>query len=94
MNKKKSNKTKKPIVILENEMNKKKSNKTKKPIVILENEIYDVSKYQHPGDGICNVYLQDYYEKDITEEFEHYHYTDKPFEVIEKAKKNSNQIQS
>jgi len=65
-----------------------------KKFVIIDEVKYDVSNFKHPGDGICNVYLKDYLNKDITEEFEHYHYTDPPFEMLEKAKKNNNIISS
>ena len=50
--------------------------------------------FKHPGDGICDQYLYNYYNKDITELFEHYHYTDLPFEILENAKKNKFKIVS
>jgi hypothetical protein len=49
---------------------------------------YDITNFTHPGDGICCLYLSDYYEKDITEEFESRHYTDLPYEIIETVTEN------
>ena len=51
--------------------------------VIIDDIKYDVSSFNHPGDGICNLYLYEFYEKDISEEFDHYHYTDKPWKILE-----------
>ena len=66
------------------------SEQTKKKIIIIDNHKYDVTRYKHPGDGICNIYLADFANekgKEASEEFEHYHYTDKPFALLERAKK-------
>jgi cytochrome b involved in lipid metabolism len=56
-------------------------------IIRIDGEVYDVSKYKHPGDGIRGIDLKDYNNKDCSEEFHYYHYTDEPFEILEKARK-------
>ena len=65
-----------------------KTQKTQKIIITIDSEKYDVTHFKHPGEGICNAYIRDYNNKDATEEFEHYHYTDPPFEMLELAKKD------
>ena len=57
------------------------------PIILkIDGEVYDVTKYKHPGERIRNIYLRDYKNKDCSEEFHHYHFTDEPFEILEKAR--------
>lgn len=59
-----------------------------KIIITYEDKKYDVTKFDHPGEGIRNCYLFDYRNKDISEDFEHYHYTDLPFYIMEKVNKD------
>ena len=58
-------------------------------LLIIEDDIYDVSKYvsSHPGEGINNAYLKDFNLKNCSSVFDRYHFTNKPFEILEKAKK-------
>lgn len=55
-------------------------------ILIIDKHKYDVTKFDHPGDGIKNIYLRDFHNKDVTEEFDYHHYTDYPYELLEKAR--------
>lgn len=56
--------------------------------VTIDGYLYDFSKYNHPGDGICCIYLKNYKRKDVSKEFNYYHFSDSPFEILEKAKQN------
>ena len=58
-------------------------------LLIIDDDIYDVSKYisSHPGEGINNAYLKDFNLKNCSSVFDRYHFTNKPFEILEKAKK-------
>lgn len=44
-------------------------------ILIIKGVKYNVTKYifKHPGEGISNVYLEDYHNRDVTNEFKYYH---------------------
>ena len=56
--------------------------------IIYEDDIYEVSKYinKHPGEGINNVYIKRYNYKNCTSEFNRFHMTDEPFQILEKVK--------
>ena len=54
-------------------------------VVKIDGQQYDISKFNHPGDGICGVRLRDYHGKDVSKLMDHYHYTNQPFEMLEKA---------
>lgn len=58
--------------------------------IIYDNDIYEVSKYikDHPGEGINNVFIKRYNGKNCTSDFDRFHMTDEPFEIIENSKKN------
>lgn len=60
-------------------------------LIAIYDNIYDVSKYisKHPGEGIKDTYLRHYKNKNVTEEFERYHFTDESDEMLIKAKKES-----
>lgn len=58
----------------------------KSVVITIHGDLYDVTHFQHPGEGICNAYIADYRNKDASDEFEKYHYTDPPFEMLHKAK--------
>lgn len=51
-------------------------------------EIYEVSKFinKHPGEGIADTYLRNYKNKDCTEEFEKFHFTNESDEMLINAK--------
>ena len=53
-------------------------------------DIYDVAKFisKHPGEGIKNTYLRQYKNKDVTSEFERYHFTDESDQMLITAKTN------
>jgi hypothetical protein len=65
-----------------------KSTISNKYYIILENDIYDVSGYlfAHPGEYIHNITLRDYRNIDATQEFNCYHYTETPYELLNEAK--------
>ena len=60
-------------------------------LLAIYDNIYEVSKYigKHPGEGIKDTYLRHYKNKNVTEEFERYHFTDESDEMLIKAKKES-----
>lgn len=53
----------------------------------LFSQVYDVSKFHdlHPGEGINDEYIANHAGSDVSELFDKYHYTDEPFEWLEKA---------
>jgi len=55
-------------------------------LLIIDGHKYDVSKFSHPGEGIREVYLYNYKNKDVSKELDHYHFTDEPWEILEKAR--------
>ena len=58
-------------------------------VIIIDGDKYDVSGYvhKHPGEGIRQTYLLDFNGKDKSIEFDRFHLTDEPFEILIKAKK-------
>lgn len=54
-------------------------------LISYNDNIYDVLQYEHPGDGICGAFLGDYKNKQIDDEFKHYHTTDEPYENMKLA---------
>lgn len=54
-------------------------------ILIIDGERYDVTNYKHPGEGIRGIYLREQ-KGDKSEDFEYYHMTDEPWEILEKAR--------
>jgi len=46
------------------------------------------TKFQHPGEGIRDVYIRDYDGNDVTYQFDIHHFTNEPWEILEKARKN------
>ena len=57
-------------------------------LIGLYGSIYEITNFisKHPGEGICNRYLKNYKNRDITKEFERYHFTNEPFDIMIKAK--------
>jgi len=57
-------------------------------VITIEGHSYDVSGYisQHPGEGIRDVYLRSFNGKDKSEDFNYYHMTNDPWEILEKAR--------
>eukprot|EP01118_Nematostelium_gracile_P001816 TRINITY_DN1187_c0_g1_i1.p1 TRINITY_DN1187_c0_g1~~TRINITY_DN1187_c0_g1_i1.p1 ORF type:complete len:179 (-),score=47.21 TRINITY_DN1187_c0_g1_i1:22-558(-) len=57
-------------------------------LITIEDDLYEVSKFLpvHPGEGIHDVYLNAYNRKNVTEEYEHYHFDDQPDEWLNTAK--------
>jgi len=57
-------------------------------LLIIRDEIYEVTKFipHHPGEGIHDVYIKHYNRKEVTQEFEHYHFDDQPEEWLAAAK--------
>ena len=56
-------------------------------LISIDGYIYDVSNYNHPGEGIRGCYLKYYNCKDVSKEFFHMHMTDEPDVILEKARK-------
>ena len=52
---------------------------------------FDITNYldSHPGEGIRNIYLRNYKNKLINKEMEKYHFTDEPFDILEKIIKGT-----
>ena len=57
-------------------------------ILIIDGHKYEVSKFNHPGEGVRDVYLRDYHQKDVTKKIDHYHMTSEPEEILELARKH------
>ena len=57
-------------------------------ILIINGDKYEVSGFDHPGEGVRDIYLTDFHNKDVTAEFFEYHFTDDPMEMLLEAKKN------
>jgi hypothetical protein len=56
-------------------------------LIIVEGHRYEVtSEFKHPGEGIRGMYLADFSGKDVSEDFERYHMTNEPWEILEKAR--------
>lgn len=49
-------------------------------LIIVGDDLYEVSRFvkNHPGEGIHDVYLSHYNRKDVTSEYEHFHFDDQP----------------
>jgi len=60
--------------------------KSKKIIVQFEGEYYDVTNFEHPGDGIKDLYLYNFNGKKIDEELDLEHNTNEPYEMLLEAK--------
>ena len=59
-------------------------------LISIYNHIYELSKFikLHPGEGINNLYLNDFKNTDATEVFERYHNTNESDEMLKKAMDN------
>lgn len=57
-------------------------------LIIINNHIYEVSEFvkDHPGEGILNEYLQNYKNKNATEEFNRFHFTNEADELLLESK--------
>ena len=57
-------------------------------LISIYNHIYEISKFinKHPGEGIKNMYLRDYKNKECTEDFEKQHFTNESDEMLINAK--------
>jgi len=59
------------------------------PIKIkVEGKWYDVTNFDHPGDGIRGVCLRYHDGEDVTEQMENYHQTNEPFDILLEADEN------
>ena len=58
-------------------------------LMSIYNHIYEVSGFinKHPGEGISNIYLRDYRNKESTSDFERYHFTNEADEMLINARK-------
>lgn len=57
-----------------------------KIVLTIEGERYEVRAFNHPGEGIRGIDLLDFRNKDVTEEFDSYHMTNEPWELLEAAR--------
>lgn len=57
-------------------------------LLLIGNDVFECRRFigSHPGEGINNIYLKEWNRKNVTEQFEQYHYTDTPTEWINEAK--------
>jgi len=62
--------------------------KKRELLIIIGEDIFEVSKFvnNHPGEGIHDVYLTNYNRKNVSSEYEHYHFDNEPDEWLDKAK--------
>lgn len=59
----------------------------RKPVILtIDGHKYDVTNFEHPGEGIKDIYLADFNGKNCTAEFEAQHFTDDPFEMLLEAR--------
>jgi hypothetical protein len=52
----------------------------------IEGHLYEIHNFSHPGEGIRDVWLKNYAGKNVSEEFDYYHMTNEPWEILEKAR--------
>lgn len=55
-------------------------------ILVIDGHRYDVTEFDHPGEGINGIYLKDFHNKTVDKEMNHYHNTDEPWEMLEEAR--------
>jgi cytochrome b involved in lipid metabolism len=57
-------------------------------LLVIEGHRYDVTKFapKHPGEGIRDTYIRYYKNKDVSDEFDRMHFTNEPWEILEKAR--------
>jgi len=57
-------------------------------LLTIGSDLFEVSKFvsNHPGEGIHDVYLNNYNRKNVSDEYEHYHYDNEPDEWLNSAK--------
>tara|TARA_R100001163_G_scaffold65825_2_gene65304 strand:- start:3250 stop:3522 length:273 start_codon:yes stop_codon:yes gene_type:complete len=68
---------------------KTETKKTEKGIILtIEGHRYEVSAFDHPGDGIKGIEVHNMGGKDVSEGFEEYHMTDDPWEMLQEAREN------
>lgn len=60
-------------------------------LIIIDNHIYEVSEFvkHHPGEGILNEYLRDYRNKNATEQFNRFHFTNEADELLLESKEGT-----
>jgi hypothetical protein len=62
----------------------------KQILISINNKIFDITLYisKHPGEGIRSIYLKQYNRRESTEEYDRFHMTDEPDEILNYAIKN------
>lgn len=61
----------------------------KMPIILeINGHRYDVTNFEHPGEGINGQYLLDFNGKNVDLELEHFHNTNEPWEILEEARES------
>lgn len=57
------------------------------PIILeINGHRYDVTNFEHPGEGINDQYLRNFNGKNVDLELDHFHNTNEPWEMLEEAK--------
>ncbi len=64
----------------------KTADEGKRIYVSYNDEWYDITEFDHPGEGIRGTYMSDYNGKKIDEELHTAHSTNDPYEWLEEAK--------
>ena len=59
----------------------------KQILISINNKIFDITLYisKHPGEGIRSIYLKQYNRRESTEEYDRFHMTDEPDEILNYA---------
>ena len=62
----------------------------KQILISIHNKIFDITSYisKHPGEGIRSIYLRQYNRRESTEEYDRFHLTDEPDEILNDAIQN------
>ncbi len=60
----------------------------KELLLSINDSLWECNKFiaNHPGEGIQDVYLKNYHKKNVTEEFERYHFDNEPDDWLDRAK--------
>ena len=58
----------------------------KKIFLTIDGHRYDVTEFSHPGEGINDIYLHHFSDKDITADFNGSHSSDDPLQMLLEAR--------
>lgn len=60
----------------------------KKVVIVIDGHRYDVTDFDHPGDGIKDLHLNNFGGRDVSKEFDEEHFTDDPYEMLQEARES------